>query len=215
MWKCCFALAVCAATANHAFPQSEAVIVTPDPASGETAYSTNAGECRIGWIVSHTELNRRVIRHRSDCSLPFADQMPLIGGLLERILHDEPGIGAAPTLFWGRLYPDGHPDPALATRLAIAAKRSPEWDAAHGRPVSGNVNLFVRKLANDAQIYAELQELFQKFGLEIGVAAVEKVLIGRAAELPFLRPLPKGVQAGDRLPYDCMVWLSIRPAVSR
>ncbi|MGD0577537.1 MAG: hypothetical protein ABSC08_01285 [Bryobacteraceae bacterium] len=203
------------AAAALAFAQSDAVVVTSEPAYAETTYATAAGDCRISWIVSHTELNKGVIRHRSDCSLPFPEQMPLIARVMTRVFKDEPGIGASPKLYWGRLYPDGHPDPLLAARLATAAKRSPQWDSIHGRPVSGNVNLFVRKLANDARIYTELRKLFRKSGLEIEVAAVEKVLIGRAAELPFLQPLPQGMQAADRLPYDCMVWLSISRSVSR
>ncbi len=178
-------------------------------AYAETTYSTAHGPCRISWIVSHSELNKGVIRHRSDCSLPFAEQMPLVARVMKRVLEDEPGIGTTPKLFWGRLYPDGPRDPVLATRLSIAAKQSPRWDAARGRPAAGRLNTFVCRLANDARIYAELRELFRTFGLDIEVAAVEKVFVARAAQLPFLQPLPKGVQPADRLPYDCMVWLAI------
>jgi len=203
------AIAASLAGAALLFPQSDAVLVTSEPAYAETTYSTAAGGCRISWIVSHSELNRGVVRHRSDCSLPFPEQMPLVARVMARVLEDEPGIGAAPKLFWGRLYPDAQRDPLLATRLATAAKQSPRWDATRGRPVAGDPNTFVRKLANGAQIYAELRELFRKSGLDIEVAAVEKVLVAPAAKLPFLQPLPNGVQPADRLPYDCMVWLSI------
>lgn len=203
------AMAASLAAAALLFPQSDAVLVTSEPAYAETTYSTADGACRISWIVSHSELNKGVIRQRSACSLPFPEQMPLVARVMTRVLRDEPGIGAVPKLFWGRLYPDGQRDPVLAARLAMAAKRSPRWNTARGRPAAGDPNTFVRKLANDARIFAELREVFTRSGLDIEVAAVEKVLIARAAELPFLQPLPDGVRPADRLPYDCMVWLSI------
>jgi hypothetical protein len=206
-------MAFAASLAAAPAPPSDAVVVTSSPAYAETTYSTAEGACRIRWIVSHSELNQGVIRHRSDCGLPFPEQMPLIARVMARVLEDAPGLGPASTLFWGRLYPDGQRDQVLAARLAAAAKQSPRWDSARGRPAAGDPNTFVRKLANDARIYAELRELFRRFGLDIEVAAVEKVLVGRAAQLPFLQPLPKGIEPRDRLPYDCMTWFSItRPA---
>jgi hypothetical protein len=112
-------------------------------------------------------------------------------------------------LSWGRLYPDGKPDPTLAVRLAVAAKRSPQWDAARGRPSGGDPNGFVRKLANDAMIYAELRE-FRKAGLDIRISVVEKVLVLPARQLPFFdRLAAEGVKPADRLPFDCITWFAI------
>jgi hypothetical protein len=75
-----------------------------------------------------------------------------------------------------------------------------------GRPVAGDPNIFVRKLADDAVIYAELQEVLRKSGLDIEVVAVGKVLVARAGQLPFREPLlNRGVQPAERLPYDCLV----------
>ena len=117
----------------------------------------------------------------------------------------------------GRLYLLIAPHPAvdrlmdaLAVRLALAAKRSPEWDAARGAPRGGDINGWVRKLANDALIYEELRPVFREVGLEIRCASVEKVLILPAGKLPFFDKLREaGAQAKDKLPFDCQTWFSV------
>jgi hypothetical protein len=187
-----------------------AVTVTFDPQSRETTYTAVSGECRVDWVLSGFEINRGVVRHRSRCSLPLPEQIPLISAVMSRVLEDARGADAPRTLFWGRLYPDGKPDYALAMRLALAAKRSKLWDASRGRPRTGNVNLLVRQLANEAPIYGELRAMFRERGLDIQVVSVEKVLISPAGQLPFFDRLPKGeIKAADNLPYDCMTWFSI------
>jgi hypothetical protein len=204
--------AVCAALAGTAGggQDADAITVTSDPQVRETTYTGVSGPCRIDWIVSGSEINRGVVRQHSRCSLPLAEQIPLISAVMDRVLQDTQGAEAPRTLFWGRLYPDGQPDYVLAMRLAVAAKRSKLWDASQGRPRTGNVNLLVRQLANDAPIYGELREMFRRRRLDIQVAAVEKVLISTAGQLPFFDRLPKGeIEAADKLPYDCMTWFSI------
>ena len=195
---------------------ADRITVTTDPQVRETTYTGASGPCRIDWVISGLEINRGVVRHRSRCSLPLAEQIPLISAVMDRVLQDARGADAPRTLFWGRLYPDGHPDYVLAMRLAVAAKRSKLWDASQGRARSGNVNLLVRQLANDALIYQELREMFRRRGLEIQVASVEKVLISRADKLPFFERLPKSeIKAADKLPYDCMTWFSIMAVKSK
>jgi hypothetical protein len=189
---------------------ADAITVTRDPQLRETTYSGVSGTCRIDWIVSGSEINRGVVRQHSRCSLPLAEQIPLISAVMDRVLQDTQGAEAPRTLFWGRLYPDGQPDYVLAMRLAVAAKRSKLWDASQGRPRTGNVNLLVRLLANDALIYGELRGMFRRRRLDIQVASVEKVLISAAGQLPFFERFPKGeIKAADKLPYDCMTWFSI------
>ncbi len=194
--------------------EEDAVLVTFDPQSRDTTYSSVRGTCRISWIAPGSEIDRGVIRQRSQCTLPLPEQIPLISNVLRKVLESAPGAGTPRTLFWGRLSPDGPHDSVLSMRLAAAAKRSREWDAIRGRPRTGNENTAVRKLANEAAIYAELREMFREAGLDIQVAYVEKVLVVAAGKLPFLDQLSaSGVKAADRLPYDCMAWFSISKLV--
>jgi hypothetical protein len=189
------------------------VLVEHNSGLQETDYSAAAGDCRISWTVYGSEANRGVIRHRSDCGLTLSEQAPLIAKVLRKVMETKAEAAHLRTLSWGRLYPDGARDATIAVRLALAAKRSAEWDAASGTPRGGDINGWVRGLANEEPIYRELRPLFQEFGLEIRVATVEKVLVQRAELLPFFETLRQGgAQAGDRLPFDCQVWFSVRPA---
>ena len=187
-----------------------AVTVQRNPELRETTYSLAAGACRISWTVSETELNHAVIRHRA-CELPLAQQAPLIAQVLKKVMESEGSADRFQTLSWGRLFPDGPTDTTMAVRLALAAKRSPAWDSAKGKPRSGDINAFVRKLANDASIYEELRPVFQQAGLSIKLSSVEKVLVLPAAQLRFFDRLRgEGVRARDRLPFDCQTWFAIR-----
>ncbi|NJD09334.1 MAG: hypothetical protein FIB01_02445 [Gemmatimonadetes bacterium] len=191
-------------------PPADDITIARDSALRETTFTLVDGDCRISWTVYESELNREVIRHRSDCALSLAGQAPLIGRLLRRVL--EPGTGAAGfrTLSWGRLYPDDARDATMPVRLALAAMRSPGWDAAVGRPRSGDINGWVRQAANDARIYEELVPVFREVGLELTLAGVEKVLVQKAELLPFFAELQEaGVRPGDRVPFDCQTWFSV------
>jgi hypothetical protein len=172
----------------------------------ETTYTIAMGDCRISWTVYESEANRGVIRSRSDCGLSLGEQAPLIAKLLKKAPPFQ-------TLSWGRLYPDGARDATMASRLALAAKNSAEWDAARGAPRGGDVNSWVRKVANDAEIYRELAPVFRDAGLAIRLESVEKVLVLRADKLPFFPKLAEGgAQPADRLPFDCQAWFSLREA---
>ena len=60
-------------------------------------------------------------------------------------------------------------------------------------------------------IYPELRALFREYGRDIEMASVEKVLVLRAGQLPFFDRLQKGgALAGDKLPFDCQAWFTIR-----
>jgi hypothetical protein len=177
----------------------------------ETQYSIAAGDCRIVWTVFDTELNRGVIRHRANCSLALSEQAPLVEKLLRKVISANGGATEFRTLDWGRLYPDGPKDETMAVRLALAAMRSADWDAAKGLPRNGDINRWARKVANDASIYQELRPVFLPSGLEIQLTAVEKVLVLQAGELPFYEDLRvNGVRAEDRVPFDFQAWFSLR-----
>jgi hypothetical protein len=188
------------------------VIVEQRAEVPETDYTLVLGDCRITWTVFHTETNRGVIRHRSDCGLALAAQAPLIAKVLRKVMDTDPEAPCFRTLAWGRLCPDGARDVTMPVRLALAAKRSAEWDAAKGAPRGGDVNGWVRKLANEARIYQELRQVFKQSGLDLRLSAVEKVLVLPAGRLPFFDKLREGgAGANDKLPFDCQAWFSVRP----
>jgi len=189
------------------------VVVERNPELRETVYTISAGDCRISWTVHGSEANRGVVRHRSDCGLALAEQAPLIGKLLRKMMESGTDAKELRTLSWGRLYPDEARDLTLSLRLAMAAKRSADWDPARGMPRGGDINGWVRTLANEGSIYDELRQVFREAGLRIDLAAVEKVLVKEAKVLPFFDTLRAiGTQPDDRVPFDCQAWFSVRPA---
>ena len=205
----CGLMAACAGE----LPRGDGVLVEHNPGLQETSYTASAGNCRVSWTVYKSELNRGVIRHRSDCGRPPGEQAPLIAKVLRKVIETDAGAAQFRTLSWGRLYSGGTCDATMALRLALAAKRSAEWDAARGAPQGGDINGWARKLANDAPIYEELRPVFRNAGLEIRLSGVEKVLVMPAGRLPFFEKLREaGVRAEDKLPFDFQAWFSVRPA---
>jgi hypothetical protein len=192
------------------------VTVEHDPGLRETRYTIASGACRISWIVYATEVNSGVIHQHAACRLPLAEQVPLISKVLRKVIESDAEAARFRTLSWGRLYPDGPKDSTPATRLALAAKRSAQWDAARGVARTGDVNGFIRKLANDASIYEELRPMFRQSGIEIRLSSVEKVLVLPARRLEFFESLREaGVRAQDKLPFDCIAWFSITRAADQ
>jgi hypothetical protein len=189
-----------------------AVIVQHDSTSGQTTYEISARDCRITWTTFASEPDRGVIRHRSDCALSLGEQAPLLAKLLRTALSAEGGANGFRALNWGRIYPDGARDATLAVRLALAATGSREWDAAKGSPRRGDLNAWVKKIANEASIHSDLLPVFRASGLHIRLSSVEKVLVLPAGKLPFYGGLrEKGVPAADRVPFDFQAWFSLEP----
>jgi hypothetical protein len=178
-------------------------------ATKETEYSVEDGSCRISWTAAHTKLNQSVIQQRTTCDLPLNQQLPLIERLLVRVLEDKETASNFKTLYLGGLkaYPE------MRERLAILAKRSPEWDLARGRPKSGKIGPFVMRLANQQEFLAGWLDLFQRHGLGIEVSGVEKTDVSAAGKLSYFELLERqGIKATDRVPSNCLIDFSIYKA---
>jgi hypothetical protein len=189
---------------------SLAVVVARNAEYSETTYSSSIADCRVEWIVRDSEPH--VVKQRALCAAPFEGQLPLMHAIGAAFFRQDPHAGDFRTLFWGRLAPNETPGGAqeMASRLALAAFKSAGWDLQRGKPIDGDINGFVQKLANDAMIYPELKALFARFERTITFSGAEKVLVMRADKLPFFDRLkPQGVRASDKLPFDCLTWFSV------
>jgi hypothetical protein len=191
--------------------QASAAAVTYSATDKETTYGISSGNCAIYWIARDAEPG--VILRREKCSLPLSGQIPLLAQICTEFFNS----GHAPafrTLFWGRLAPDGSlpVSQELSIRIARAAHKSPGWDVKKGRPKNGDINGFIKDLANRQMIYPELKELFERFHKNITLCCVEKVLVAKAGNLPFFDQLKQdGIRASDRLPFDCLAWFAVAP----
>ena len=210
---------VSAASLGHA-----AELNVPSPSSAETAspvtiernvqwnatiYNISGAGCTIQWIARNAEIG--VIKHWSRCTASLSEQLPLWEKICAEFVSKDKNAPAFRTLFWGRLEPETqNGSRELSLRLALAAYQSPGWDVKGGKPKSGDMNGFIRDIANKEMIYPELRALFGRFQRSIAFSTAEKVLITEAAKLPFYEQLKqRGVKAADRLPFDCVAWFKI------
>jgi len=137
--------------------------------------------------------------------------IPLLEKICAEFFSKDKNAQAFRTLFWGRLEPDTpNGSRELSLRLALAAYKSPGWDTKKGKPKNGDINGFVKDLANKEMIYPELKKLFERFHKSIKFSCAEKVLVLKTDKLPFYEQLKQqGVKAADKLPFDCMTWFTI------
>jgi hypothetical protein len=217
----CFVLIVCsdglgetvgANTQSQPAEQNTAIVTVEHSAQwNATIYKISNRDCTIQWIARNSEIG--VIKHSSRCAAPLAEQLPLLVKICAEFFSKDKNAQAFRTLFWGRLEPDNQSAPReLSLRLALAAHKSPGWDAKRGKPKNGDINGFVRDFANKEMIYPELKELFERFHKNITLSCAEKVLVLKAEKLPFYAQLKQqGVKPADKLPFDCMTWFAITP----
>jgi len=211
LMACAVLANVCVANgvAHAQQPQSGSEVrVVPSPAGSgpeETTYEIESGSCRIRCTVARTGVNQGIAQHRAEGALPLPEQIALNARILDRVIESEPTFR---TLFLGRI----KSFPELSVRLAVAAKRSPEWDASQGRPTSsGPLAPYVQGVlsASEPAVLADWKQLFEAKHLGFAVSGVEEVSVAAARTLPYFPQLmAQGVTARDRVPFDCLVWFS-------
>ena len=172
-------------------PKGPRVLVQRNPQFSEAVYSLIGSDGKkVSFTVYQTEINDKVLRFRSDSTLPLKEQLQMAAMILDRIKKDLP-LNSFKTLSIGRLVLAFGTDDTFSRRLTAAAH-----SGRMARPLSpipfAKQNNAVRDIANRDMIYLELRDLFSKYGIAIKVSAVEKVLVNR-----------------DGVPYDCMTWFSM------
>ncbi len=176
----------------------------------ETVYSLGDESCGLSLTVYQSEINRGIVAVRSQCVLSWQRQLSLFEKALAKVLEDEKQARTFRALSWGRLAPDQRVPQEMSYRLALAAFESPSWDKKRGRTKTGHENNCVVELANKANIYRELKLIFEKLNLSVRFSSAEKVLVLEAEKLAFFDALKMhGVQAKDKLPFDCQAWFSV------
>ena len=189
------------------------VLVEANADLKEVTYTISESGCKITWTLYTSGINQGVLMHRTSCTAPLRNQAILMEGLLERILIDHPGPDALHSIYWGRIAPDFVGCTDMSLRLTLAAGQSTSWDRRNGKPFKGHPNHFVAKIAEQQHIHSEMADLFKRYGMQLKVSDVEKVLVVKVAALPCYPVLKScGVRAGDKLPFDCQLWFAVHPA---
>jgi hypothetical protein len=138
---------------SHPAEQNTAKVFVEHSASDNaTIYSISSGDCKIEWIARNAEIG--VIKYWADCTLPLAEQLRLVEKICAEFFSKDKNAQAFRTLFWGGLEPDNENAPReMSLRLALAAHKSPAWDKKRGTARNGDINGFVKDLANSEMIY--------------------------------------------------------------
>jgi hypothetical protein len=178
------------------------------------AWSTSAQAYRERLLLAVTEgtctlrveadeqaqtLRLRVLPETAACSISKPAMQALLTTALAQAAGEKPEERYT-SLFLGRLVEY----PWLSSHLAASACRDPRWDRKKGRPMSRNVNVYVRDLLASPEVFALFDEALAVGGYRVTAVEVEKVLVGRWHDLP----LPDGgPECSGKVPFDAMVWL--------
>lgn len=157
------------------------------------------GECMLQVEVSHNSPTLRLRPVHPDmapCSVTRSAALDVLELAFAQVRADG---GSITTLALGRLIDY----PWMAQALAESAAGDRAWDAARGRPRAGDMNRYVADILGP--IAGSLREPLQRHGYEIAGVSVEKVLVGRAENVPGRQdPRP-----GGKLPFDAQVRLRL------
>jgi len=168
-------------------PKGPKIIILHDRDAKETVYALEDNSLSL--TTYDTEGKEYILRLRSTSKLPLKEQVAILSNMLKKL----PKERRFRAFSIGRLIDGFGADRSLSERLMLAASKSSLWEQAKGDPRIGSENKFVKEIANQAQIYPELKEMFAKHGYDIQVSTVEKVLIN----------------PHTKLPYDCIIWFSL------
>jgi hypothetical protein len=100
----------------------------------------------------------------------------------------------------------------LNARMASAASCSRQWNSQAGRARNGNSASWLRKQLNKEQAYRELIPVFDEIGYRIDIAAMESIILCRAAEIDWTsapRSCSVPIPPRAKLPCGAMLTFSL------
>jgi hypothetical protein len=177
-------------TRRRALAASLAALALAAAAQGaERIARVSAGGCTVALEEREHE---PVLVLRPGCALDLEATVGALRTLLGELYPDR-RIAGIPALGLGRI----ESLPWLAERLADAARHAPAWDVRTGRPRASSREQFVSDLLRSGHLAREVEEVLASFGARAEIASVEKVLVRD--------------EAGERVPFDAVVWLRLAP----
>ncbi len=177
------------------------VLLAGVASAGERIASTQVGDRRV---TLELRANEPVLVLRGDGPLSLDVVQAALPTLLSSLFPGDALPDAVRLLSAPRI----ETLPWLSERLALAAATDRDWDATRGKARRGHENAVVGALLQRDDLARELAAPFARYGLVATSVSVEKVLVGRASQLPFADRLrAAGVKDGARLPFDAQLWL--------
>jgi hypothetical protein len=151
------------------------------------------------WFTSG--VNRGMLKNFSACPGSWAVRGEVLRSVLRAIREESSDSSLPGSVYWGSI---AEGDPESACRLALAAAASPHWDARKGKARSGNDNLAVRTLVQEADVYREMGDVFGAEGYRLTVGGVEKVRVFEGGRLGCA-----GLNGKGKYPFDALIGFRI------
>jgi len=171
---------------------------------GEHVIEASKGECIIKFYINKDHIDIR----RFNCLKRFSDTKEMYRLILNK-LYEKYDIKDFTGFTQGSLM---SVDYNWCLPIAVISHDLPDYlDYKTNYPnskITSLNDLFV-KIANDELVYQELNQLFNKFGLEIRISAAEKISTKKAKNLPFKDFLG---DSNERVLYDAgLIHFEIKP----
>lgn len=170
-----FLVVLAAAAYFLVFNQFSKVAVKSNPEYHETTYSIVEGDGQFSITTYQTDLNKDVMTYRSSAQA-INQQLETLYDLFKAVKKREGRL--PPTLYWYNH--QSYPEFYRRVKSAAKGKMSAEQ---------------IIKLANNNQLFFELEALLTHMGYSLKVSGVEKILL----------------EPQTKLPYDFMLWFRLEP----
>lgn len=174
-----------------------------DPVTGETSFAVRLEKCSFEARVGVHGSEMLITRH-SSCELSPPAYVALWRQVLRKAIATLAFRGSTIHLMWGRLAAPAHDSMAgiMSRRLVASVRKSTAWDAARGKPNSGQLEELVRENSAPETVFPELLPIARELGFDAATEHVEKVLVGGPDSWPsaggeFLK--------SEKLPYDAQI----------
>lgn len=180
-----------------------------DPAGAAVvtgSWKTQAGSCTMVLEEEDRSIYRlRVLPTQNTIKAPCMPSARDFTDAFNQVMRDaaplqRQGKETVP-IFLGRLVEL----PEMSRELSSTARQAREWNLATGKPVRGDVNVFVARLLLKSDTLRELLG-----GLRPVHISVEKVLV---PSRDMVTKWKRGASyPNKRVPYDCLLWVDVAPS---
>ena len=163
------------------------------------------GACRIQWNAIEENTGWRFLSVRRSCNLVFSQQMSLHLAILKEI-DKRWTLKSFKSIDWGPLCDEGDWSWCIPiAKASLQSKAFIDYWQHYPRSKLKEINGLFVSIANQSQSYAVFTELFEPFGVNLRLNAVEKVFTARASDSYFPKELSSvfnGQNAQARVMYN-------------
>jgi hypothetical protein len=169
--------------------------------NGDISAVSMVGDCKAS--LDYRPAEPYTMHLRNECAQTLEDKLNLLGAMVEALFGTAGPAPEMTSLYVGLL---GNTFPEIGQRVAYAAADKSDRKLRKALE-QGQINRYYMEIAGDSDNYPELQQLFDRWKLDVVGVSVEKVMIGTPAQTPYAGWLvDKGIRPDHTFPYDAQTW---------